>query len=159
MRVARKEEAPRGTSAENTHIFAQLIVEADLRTVNSDITQKNFCRTKRSRVIRPETEALSLSDLVMIRPATLDLLRELRRRNLRPARLVELLDYAKTGWDGNGVVVALESTWQSARTGRCYVPCLVGNNGGRDLCLRRGHMLTRWESDCRFLATACRHIK
>lgn len=77
-----------------------------------------------------------------------DAVKEIEKEGYSPATLLELLAYAKDGWNNEDWVVALGSVAE-VRLSRS-VPYLAGRDAGRSL--RLGWWGGRWLRDYRFLA-------
>ncbi len=78
---------------------------------------------------------------------------ELDRRGLRTATLAELLALGakRPELQRQFPLIALGSSWVGP-DGLRRVPCLVGNDDGRDLRLGWGDPDGKWREDCRFVA-------
>jgi hypothetical protein len=82
---------------------------------------------------------------------SIEAIRELTRRNLRPATFIEVLAFGESYPDvqRSSPIIALGSTWQHLDTGQ-IVPCLCEFWGERTVSLF--WLDVRWRSKCRFAA-------
>jgi len=80
--------------------------------------------------------------------ASEDAVKQMEKEGWSPANLAELLDYAKSEWNGKGWVVALGSSAQL--DGYRCVPYLDRYDAKRDLAL--AWWGNDWDGGCRFLA-------
>lgn len=112
--------------------------------VNEDITPQNFPITGSGRQ-EVRLELLHFNQGI----STRDVLVEIKRRDLEPAKLEHLLILGERHPDlqRQFPIIALDSVWQNR--GSVDVPCLGGVGDGRGLCLAWHDY--GWGPQCRFL--------
>lgn len=141
--------APVANGKAKAPTLADQIADCGFRWVNHSISERNFPTTRPAAPVS-DMIVLSQKDLGGNYMTTAEIESTISRKGYRPATLVDQLAYAKAKWNGRDWIVALGSSWVRPGGDR-HVPCLCGDDDGRELGLDWGDPEDRWRADYLFL--------